>query len=206
MTRRAIGADAADDVEDDVLGGDAEGKLAIDRDAERLGLVLREGLGGHDVLDFAGPDAEGERPECAGGAGVRVAADDGHAGFGGAEFGADHVDDALRAILHVEELDAEVGAVLAERVDLRVSDLVSDDEAVLHAGGGDVVVYRRNMMFRMAELATGDAQAFEGLRAGDFVDELQVDVEDGGLACGLGDDVLLPDFFEESAGCGRVAL
>ena len=52
--------------------------------------------------------------------GVRVAADDGHAGLGGAELGADHVDDALVAVLHVEELDAELGAVLAQRVDLRV--------------------------------------------------------------------------------------
>ena len=50
----AGGADAADDVEDDVLGGDAGGELAFDVDAEGFGLVLGEGLGGHDVLDFAG--------------------------------------------------------------------------------------------------------------------------------------------------------
>ncbi len=43
-------------------------------------------------------------------------------------------------ILHVEELDAEFGAVLAQRVDLRVGDLVGDDEAVVRGGGGDVVV------------------------------------------------------------------
>jgi len=35
------------------------------------------------------------------------------------------------------------------------------------------------------------------------VDELEVDVEDRGLACGLGDEVGLPDFFEEGAGCGH---
>ena len=34
------------------------------------------------------------------------------------------------------------------------------------------------------------------------MDEVQVDVEDRGLACGFGDEVLLPDFFEERAGCG----
>jgi hypothetical protein len=50
------------------------------------------------------------------------------------------VDDALGAVLHVEELDAEVGAVLAQGFDLRVGDLVGDDEAVVDAGGGDVVV------------------------------------------------------------------
>ena len=50
-----------------------------------------------------------------------------------------------------------------------------------------------------AELAAGEAQALEGLRGCDLVDELEVDVEDGGLAGGLGDDVLLPDFFEHGA-------
>ncbi len=91
------GADLADDVEDDVLGGDAEGEFAIDGDAEGLGLGLRQRLRGHDVLDFAGADAEGECAEGSVGGGVRVAADDGHAGLGRAELGPDHVDDALRA-------------------------------------------------------------------------------------------------------------
>ena len=67
-------------------------------------------------------------------------------------------------------------------------------------GGGDVVVYGGDVALGMAERAVGEAEAFEGLRAGDFVDQLEVDVEDGGLAGGFGDDVLLPDFFEESAG------
>ena len=58
----AVGADAADDVEDDVFGGDAVGELAVgaafDLDEEGFGFGLREGLRGHDVLDFAGADAE----------------------------------------------------------------------------------------------------------------------------------------------------
>ncbi len=49
----------ADDVEDDVLSGDAVGEFAVDVDAEGLWLGLRERLRGHDVLDFAGADAEG---------------------------------------------------------------------------------------------------------------------------------------------------
>ena len=195
----AVGADVADDVEDDVLGGDAEGKLAVDGDAEGLWLGLRQGLRGHDVLDFAGADAEGERAEGAVGGGVRVAADDGHAGLGGAELGADHVDDALDRVLHVEELDAELGAVLAQGVDLRGGDLVGDDEAVLRAGGGDVVVDRGDVAVGAAELAAGQAEAVEGLRRGDLVDEVEVDVEDRRLACGFGDEVVLPDFFEEGA-------
>ena len=58
--------------------------------------------------------------------------------------------------------------------------------------GGDVAV-------GAAQLAAGEAEAVEGLRRGDLVDELEVDVEDRRLACGFGDDVLLPDFFEHGA-------
>ena len=65
--------------------------------------------------------------------------------------------------------------------------------------GGDVAV-------GTAQLAAGEAQAVEGLRRGDLVDELEVDVEDRRLACGLGDEVRLPDFFEESAGCAVVGV
>ena len=167
-----------------------------------FGLCLRQGLRGHDVLDFAGADAEGECAEGSVGGGVRVAADDGHAGLGEAELGADDVDDALRGRLHVEELDAEVGAVLAQGFDLARGDLVDDVEAVGDGGGGDVVVDRGDGAVGAAQLAAGEAETVEGLRRGDLVDEVQVDVEQRGFACGLGDEVLLPDFFKEGAGCG----
>jgi hypothetical protein len=80
------------------------------------------------------------------------------------------VDDALRGVLDVVEVDAVVGAIFAEGFDLGVGDLVGDDEAVVDAGGGDVVVYRGDVALGMAQRAAGEAQAFEGLRGGDFVD------------------------------------
>jgi hypothetical protein len=46
------------------------------------------------------------------------------------------------------------------------------------------------------EFAASHAEAVEGLWAGDFVDEVQVDVDDRGLALRCGYQVLLPDFFE----------
>ncbi len=144
-----------------------------------------------------------KRAKSAVSAGVRVAADDGHAGFGKAEFWSDDVDDALIGRLHVVEFDAEVGAVFAERFDLAGGYLVDDVEAVFDAAGGDVVVDCRDSAVGPAELAASHAEAVEGLRAGDLVDEVQVDVEDRGFACGLGDEVLLPDFFEESFRCAH---
>jgi hypothetical protein len=49
---------------------------------------------------------------------------------------------------------------------------------------------------RAAHLAAGQAQAFKGLRGSDLVEQLQVNVEQGWLACWLDYYVLLPDFFE----------
>ena len=68
--------------EHEVLGRDAGGQLAVHGDGDRLRAALGEGLGRQHVLDLAGADAEGERPEGAVGGGVGVAADDGHARLG----------------------------------------------------------------------------------------------------------------------------
>ena len=62
--------------------------------------------------------------------------------------------------------------------------------------GGDVVVDGGDGAIGAAHLAAGEAEAFEGLRRGDLVDQLQVDVEQRRLALGRDDDVLVPDFFE----------
>ena len=91
------------------------GQLSLDGDAEGLGLGLRQRLRGENVLNFAGADAESQGSKRAVGAGVRIAADNGHAGLGDAELGADNMNDALLAGVHVVEFDAEVGAILAQR-------------------------------------------------------------------------------------------
>ena len=65
MSGGTVGTDAADDVENDVFRGDAKGEIAFNVDAKSLRLALRQGLGGHDVLDLAGADAEGQRTESA---------------------------------------------------------------------------------------------------------------------------------------------
>jgi hypothetical protein len=119
---------SADDGENDVLGRDAARQLAFDGDAEGLGLGLRQRLRGQHVLHFAGADAKCQRAEGAVGRGVRVAADDGHARLGDAQLRADDVHDALIARVHVVELDAEVGAVLAQRGDLLGRNLIDDVE------------------------------------------------------------------------------
>jgi hypothetical protein len=54
----------------------------------------------------------------------------------------------------------------------------------------------------MADTEAAPTKALEGLRAGDLVDEVEVDADDSGSA-GLGeDDVVVPDLLDERAGSG----
>jgi hypothetical protein len=91
--------------------------------------------------------------------------------------------------------DAELGAVGAQGLDLRAADRVVDHQR----GGGDVVVLGGEGEVRAAHGAAGQAQAVEGLRAGDLVDEVQVDVDEVRLALGAADDVGVPDLLGERA-------
>ena len=79
-------------------------------------LALRQALGGQHVLDFGGANAEGQRAERAMGAGVAVAAYDGHARLGQSEFRTDDVHDALVGRIHVEQRNAEIFAIFLQRL------------------------------------------------------------------------------------------
>jgi hypothetical protein len=165
-----------------------------------LGASLGEGLRGKDVFYFAGSDTECQCSKCSMRTGVAVAADDGHAGLGDAELRADDVDDTLLAAADVEEFDAELLAVLAQRRDLPGCDLIDDVEA-FRQRSRDVVIDGGNAAVWAANFAAGESQSFEGLRRGHFVQQLEIDIEQGRFALGLGDDVLLPYFFEERSWC-----
>ncbi len=183
------------------------GQRALDVDRHRLRLDLRQRLRGEHVLDLAGADAEGDRAEGAVRRGVRVAADDRHARLGEAELRADHVHDALPGVAHRVQPDAELGRVLAQRLDLRPGDRVRDRAVRAgqrHARAGDagrrnVVVLGGDGQVRAAYLAAGRAQAVEGLRAGDLVDEVQVDEEQFWLALLAAHHMGVPDLLRERA-------
>jgi hypothetical protein len=61
------------------------------------------------------------------------------------------------------------------------------------------VVGRRHDRADAPDLAAGLAQAFEGLRAGHFMHQMAVDVEDGGAVFFGVDDVLVPDLVVQRA-------
>ena len=96
---------------------------------------------------------------------------------------------------------AEGPDVGVERGDLQLADLVADAVVALGpAGGGRVVVGGGDDRADAPDLAPGQAQAFEGLRAGDLVHQVAVDVEHG-RAVVLGvDDVFVPQLVVERSG------
>ena len=141
-----------------------------------------------------------QRAEGAMGRGVAVAANHGHAGQGPALFRADDVHDALTDIRHRVVMDAEIGRVLVQRLDL--------DAAIFGHGGGigavqrgrHVVIRHGDGLVRGVNLAARHAQTFEGLRAGHFVHEVAVDIEKAGAIVGFVGDMGIPDLVIERFG------
>ncbi len=93
--------------------------------------------------------------------------------------------------------DTEVGAVLAQGLDLGGRDRVGDRQQ--RVDGRDVVVLGGDGQIRAADGPAGQPQRLERLRAGHLVDEMQVDVEQVGFVVGTPDDVGVPDLPRECA-------
>ena len=176
----AAGADLRDHRQDDVLGADAGRQYAVDVDRHGLERPQRQRLGGEHVLDLRGADAHRERTEGAVGGGVTVAAHHRHARLGQAQLRADDVHDALLDIAHRVQPDAEFLAVAPQRLDLGARDGIGD--RLVDVDRRHVVVLGGDREIRSAHRASGQPQPVEGLRAGDLVDEVQIDVDQVGLA------------------------
>src|SRR5262249_21470469 len=111
MAGAAGRADLADDGENDVFGRHARAELSFDDDVHRPGLLHHHALRRQHVLYFARAYAEAETAERAVGAGMRVAADERHAGQGRPLL---RPDDVHYALLLVEKREIGLGAVLLD--------------------------------------------------------------------------------------------
>ena len=118
-------------------------------------------LGGQDVLDLGGADAEGEGPEGSVGGGVGVSAHHGHAGLGQAQLRADGVDDSLVGIAQRVEAHPELGAVGAQGLDLGAAGDVGDRQ--IDVEGGDVVVLGGDGQVGASDRASSQTKSLEGL-------------------------------------------
>src|ERR1700730_2052467 len=114
------------------------------------------------MLDFRCSDAEGERAKRAMGAGVTVAADDGHARLREPQFGADHVHDSLVGRVHVEQRYCKLSTVVLQGLDLTRGNRVPNRSTARL--GRNIVVYGRDRSLRLPYPASRRAKAIECLR------------------------------------------
>ena len=178
-------------------------QLAVDAHQHVLGLALDQRLRGEHMLDFRRADAVRQRAEGAVRRGVAVAADDGHAGQREALLRADDVDDALADVVLGIVFDAEILGVPGQRLDLDAAFLVLDAD-LRSVEVGTLWSTTASVFSGCAHLAAAQAQAFEGLRAGHFVDEVAVDVEQAGAVVLAVDDVVVANLVVEGARCAHV--
>src|SRR4029079_11698795 len=169
--------------------------------AHVLRLLLDERLRGEHVLDLRRADAVGERAEGAMGLRVAVAADERGARQRETLLRPYDVDDALPPVELVEIFGPEELGVLGEIGDL----LLALGVRVLlpPIGCRHVVVDDAQRLLRRAQLAAGEPQALEGLRACHLVDEMAVDIDEAGAVGFFVDQMVAPDLVVEGLGFGH---
>ncbi|CPN31001.1 Uncharacterised protein [Bordetella pertussis] len=135
---RAAHAELAQDMQGQVLGAQAGGQGALQRQAHRARAAHGQGLGRQHMLGLRGADAPGpgaQRPQRRG---VAVATGHRHARQHQAQFGRDHVHDALVGVVRAVVADAGARGVGGQRIDHRLA-AVHVFAAPPGRGGDDVV-------------------------------------------------------------------
>ena len=200
-----VHAEAADDLEDDVLGVDPGRQPARHADAADLQRIHRQALRREHVADLRGPDPEGDRAERAVSGGVAVAARDGHPGLGEAELRPDHVHDALRAAAQVEQRNPRFPGVPLERREHVLRHPIAERPPLV--AGRDDVVDGRDGAIGIPHLQPARPQHVEGLGRRDLVNQVQADEKLRLAVRERADGVKVPDLLEKRRGhCGMVLL
>src|SRR5690606_12596832 len=114
--------DPADDVQGQILGGDAGGQTPTDLDTEIPQLAAPERLGGQYMLHFAAADAVGQSGKGPMGGGVGITAYQGYPGQGKALLRPYDMHYALTGIIQREQGYTEICAVALQRGNLPPSD------------------------------------------------------------------------------------
>ena len=86
--------------------------------------------------------------------------------------------DALADVVHAEECDAEVTAIFFQRLDLFRTEGIGDAQGPV--GGRNVVIRHRQCGARTSRPAACELESFKRLRRCHFVDQLTIDIEQGG--------------------------
>ena len=162
-----------------VLGRQTCDQLAFDPHTHALHGTDGQALRGQHMLDIGSAHPKRQSSKCTVRTGVRVTRHHGHAGQRGALLRPHHMDDALGLAAQAVEGDAELLAVDAQLAHLGARQRIFDrlDRGALRRGGGHVVVGHSDRCFAPPGLAAGKAQAFKGLWARHFVNQMTVHVE-----------------------------
>ncbi len=198
MALRAVGADARDDGERDILGGDAGAGLAVDGDAHALRLFLPQRLRHQNVRHLGGADAEGVGAERAVGRGVAVAAHDRKPRQRQPLLRPDHMNDALARIVEAEQYDAVRRRVGLERAHHR-RDFGIGDRPVA-AARRHIVIGDAEGELRLGDVAPARAHLAEGMERA-FMHVMAIDPEERGAVLARHDRVRRPQFVDQGLRC-----
>ena len=126
---------------------------------------------------------------------MRVAAHYRHARLGNTQLRTHGVHDALLRVTHRVQAHPKLGAVVPQRGHLGPRRLIGNlaERARGDAPRGHVVILRGQVQLGVPQRAAGEPQPIERLRAGDLVEELEVDVQKVRFARSAGaHDVVAP--------------
>src|SRR4029079_10194746 len=147
------------------------------------------------MLYLGRADAVGERTKSPGSSGVAVTAHDRGTGKSESLLRADDVDDALALVELVEILDAEILGILRQCRDLPGAFRIRIGFAAI--GGRNVVVDHGQGLVGGVHLAAGCTQTLKGLRRGDLVHQMAVNIDQTRPIWLLVNQVVFPDFVVE---------
>ena len=170
----------------------------LDQHAHVAGLLGCEALRCQRQFDLGRADAPGQTRERTMGGGMRIAADDGHARQRGTLLGPDDMHDALALVGNIKVRDALLARIRIQGFHLQTGNRVGDAGAAI--GGGHVVIDHGQISRNPPGLASGELEPVEGLRAGHFMEQVAVDVDETGAVFFLMDDVGVPELVVERSG------
>ena len=195
MAGPARRANLANDRQDQILCRNTSGQCAIDCDTHILCRVLLQRLGRQNMLNFRRSNTKRQRAKRAMGRGVTVAANNRHARQGEALFRSDDMNDALANIAHFKNRHAEFFRIGRQGFDLDAAFLILDPAGAVC--GRHIVIRHSQGKLWTPHFATGNTQTFKSLRAGHFMHQMAVDINQAGTIILSIDNVAIPDFIKQ---------
>ena len=188
---------SCDEVQGHVLGGDAGKQLTFQAHTHLCRLDHSQGLGGEGMLAVAGTDPPGQCTQRAQGTGMAVGTGQGQSGQGNALFRGNNMGNTLARIVDVEQGDAGAARLLAHTYD-KLPATVHGGVIASSREGIDDMIHGAEHLPRVFHPAAFFRHGAQGNAAGALMQENPVDVQQAGTVSQISDEMVIPDFFENS--------